>query len=78
MNTAIILDTTFSVHVRRHRGGPVDMARCHVRRRDGSAETAVGLPLLDVIAGPGLSREERLVLLHNLQLVLDEWERING
>lgn len=38
----------------------------------------MALPLLDVLVGPELSSEERLVLLGNLQLVLDEWERLNG
>jgi hypothetical protein len=78
MNTAIILDTTFSVHVRRNGGDSAQAARCHVRRRDGGGETAVSLPLLEVLAGPQLSPQERLVLLQSLQLVLDEWERVNG
>jgi len=78
MSPAIILDTTFSVHVSRHPSGSPGAARCHVRRRDGGPETVVGLPLLDLLAGPELSAEERLSLLHNLQLVLDEWERVNG
>ncbi len=78
MTTAIILDSTFSVHVPRPRGGVAEVPRCHVRRRDGSPETIVELPLLEILAGPELSPQERLVLLGHLQLVLDEWERVHG
>lgn len=78
MSTAIILDTTFSVHVPPARGGAPEIPRCHVRRRDARPETVVGLPLLDVLAGPALESHERLVLMGKLQFVLDEWERVHG
>ncbi len=78
MGTAIILDSTFSVHLPRARGGAAEVPRCHVRRRHGGPETVVDLPLLDVLAGPPLEPHERLVLMGKLQFVLDEWERVHG
>ncbi len=67
-----------SLHVYRERGVRHQRPHVHVRRHDGRAETVLGLPLLDVIAGPAVAGEEMAVLLDCLQRLLDAWEELNG
>ncbi len=78
MSSTIVLDSTFSIHVPRVHPATVAGPRCHVRRRAGGAESVVSVPLIDPLAGPPLAPAERAAVLLNLQLILDEWERING
>lgn len=67
-----------SLHVYRERGGRHHRPHAHVRRQDGSPETVVGLPLLDIIVGPPVTGDEMSVLLDCLQRLVDAWELLNG
>lgn len=75
MNSEIVQSDSCSLHVFGPRRGSKEMPRCHVRRRNGGAETVVELPFVEVIAGPPLDGEEIKAILEHMQELLDEWDR---
>ena len=64
----------FSVYVYDEQGVRHHLAHCQVRWADGDAQVA--LPSLTVIAGT-LPRAARSLLIANLDLICEEWEKKN-
>ncbi len=54
---------------------PHHLPHCHVRTPEGN--TVVGLPLLRVIVGKGLSRRAKSLLINNLEEICDAWNKLN-
>lgn len=77
MSPEIVRRDTFSLHIYREFGGQHHLPHCHVRRRDGAAETLVSLPLLDLIAGPEPSKAEWEVIVECLQELINAWDGLN-
>ncbi len=52
------------------------LPHCHVCE-DGEVSTSVALPTLNVLVGPRLSKESRLLLKENLEKIIQAWEKLN-
>jgi len=77
MTPAVVREDQFSLHVYPERGERHHQPHCHIRRRDGSAETVISLLTLDVLAGPSASAAERAALRDNSKDLNDAWKRQN-
>lgn len=77
MTPEIIREERFSIHIYAEHGVGHHLPHVHIRRRDGSAETVVSLPLLKPIVGASPSKSELKALQANLQLLVEEWVRLN-
>ena len=77
MSPIAIRHHRFSIYVYAEAGGRHHVPHCHLRRRDGSAETVLSLPLLEVLVGPQPTPAEWEQLLAGLQEIIDLWAKLN-
>lgn len=70
----VIKENFFNVYVY-----PEDHAppHCHIRYKGHEAESIVGLPLLNLLAGPVLEKQIKKVLQNNLARLTQKWEELN-
>lgn len=50
---------------------------CHIRYKDNSPESVVGLPLLNLIAGKPVSKPIKKILCQNINELIKAWEQLN-
>lgn len=50
---------------------------CHVRYKGNKAESIVGIPLLNLLAGPILEKQMKKTLQNNLSKLAQKWEELN-
>jgi hypothetical protein len=76
MTPKVVCEPQFSLYVYGERNRH-HLPHCHVRRRDGRAETVVSLVSLEVIIGPALTAHERGAIRANQDKLCDEWDKRN-
>lgn len=77
MTPEIVREDRFSLHVYGERGGKHHLPHVHIRRHDGSPDSVLSLPLLNLIVGPPPSKAERTALMDSLATLVAEWSELN-
>lgn len=74
MEVKIVKGDSYSVYVY-----PEDHAppHCHIRYKNDEAESVVGLPLLNLIAGKPVPRPIRNILSNKIDELTKAWEQLN-
>lgn len=70
----IVKGNNYSIHVY-----PEDHAppHCHIRYKNDEAESVVGLPLLNLIAGKPIPKSIRNILIKYINELTKAWEQLN-